>query len=66
MGVSTLICCFRVQAFGRAWKVLAGDSWHSRILINGGSFIFTDKMNNFKYYLMSLAPCLKGFAHTKL
>ena len=44
----------------------AGDSWHSRILISGSSFIFADEMNNFRYYLTSSAPCLKGFANTKL
>ena len=28
-----------------------GDSWHSSILISGSSFIFTDEMNHFRYYL---------------
>ena len=32
----------------------------------GSSFIFADEMNNFRYYLTSSAPCLKGFANTKL
>ena len=44
----------------------AGDSWHSRILISGSSFIFADEMNNFRYYFTSSAPCLNGFANTKL
>ena len=47
-------------------KYMARDSWHSSILISGSTFIFEDEMNHFKYYLMSSAPCLKGFANTKL
>ena len=43
-----------------------GDSWYSCILISGSSFIFTDEMNHFRYYLTSSAPCLKGFPNTKL
>jgi hypothetical protein len=45
---------------------MARDSWHSYILINGSSFIFVNEMNHFRYYLMSSAPYLKGFANTKL
>ena len=49
----------------RVWNV-AGDSWHSHILISGSSFIFANEMNNFRYYLTSSPSCLKGFANTKL
>ena len=62
MGASTFKSCF-VRTF---LNIMATDSWHSCPLTSGSSFIFTDEMNHFRYYLTSSAPCLKGFPNTKL
>ena len=46
--------------------MMAGDSWHSSILISESSFIFADELNKIRHYLTSPVPCLKGSTNTNL
>jgi hypothetical protein len=60
------LACPMPSLVGTLYFTWPGDSWHSCILISGGSFIFANEMNHFRYYLMLSTPCLKDFAITKL
>ena len=63
-------CPSSMSAFINRMKIVfgvlcgAGDSWHSSILISESSFLFADELSNFRHYLTSTVPCLKGSANT--